>query len=170
MWIVSPSEGRVGHSIRGSRRLYVGLEHLSFLRKRLSIKDLRLRKKKNSWEKKKKTANNLPKTHFGNGSFLSWIVAGYWETSSRMSEQWMACETECDRLHRESVARLTVNRPVKSGICFQSSPFSSLQQLPWKPQCHFPPLFGPLDILKAFFSPCLLEAGKTDNERQVLRC
>lgn len=75
--------------------------------------------------------------------FFAWIVAGRRETAMQMLDQRALCETECDRLHRESVARLTVNRPVKSDICFQSSPLSSLQQLPWKPQYHFPPLFGP---------------------------
>lgn len=74
---------------------------------------------------------------------------------------------QCDRLHTESVAMLTVNIPVKSDICFQSSSLGSLQQFPWKPHCHFPPLFGPLDILKAFFffffflESWFIKAGKT---------
>lgn len=72
-------------------------------------------------------------------------------TDSKSNVRPVNTERQCDRLHTESVAMLTVNIPVKSDICFQSSPLGSLQQLLWKPQCHFPPLFVPLDILKAFF-------------------
>lgn len=89
--------------------------------------------------------------------FFAWISLEHWQTASQMlnSER---CARQCDRLHRESVARLTVNIPVKSDICFQSSPPGSLQQLPWKPQCDFPPLFGLLDILKAFSDSWFIKA------------
>lgn len=89
--------------------------------------------------------------------FFAWISSEHWQTASQMlnSER---CARQCDRLHRESVARLTGNIPVKSDICFQSSPPGSLLQLPWKPQCHFPPLFGLLDILKAFSDSWFIKA------------
>lgn len=82
--------------------------------------------------------------------FFDWIIAGCWQTDKSNARR-VNTERQCNRLHTESVAMLTVNIPVKSDICFQSSPLGSLQQFPWKLRCHFPPLFGPLDILKAFF-------------------
>lgn len=66
---------------------------------------------------------------------------------------------QCDRLRWESVARLTVNTPVKSDICFQSNPLSSLQQLPWKPQCHFPHCLDRSISWKLVQTPALLKAG-----------
>lgn len=84
------------------------------------------------------------------------------QTLTKSNAGTVKARQQCDRLRAESVARLTVNKPVKSDICFQSSPLSSLQQLPWKPQCHFPPLFGPLDMLKAFSeSWCIKPASPT---------
>lgn len=90
-------------------------------------------------------------------------------TDSKSNVRPVNTERQCDRLHTESVAMLTVNIPVKSDICFQSSPLGSLQQLPWKPQCHFPPLFVPLDILKAFFffESWFIKAGKTISEQKT---
>lgn len=83
-------------------------------------------------------------------------------TDSKSNVRGANTERQCDRQHTESVAMLTVNIPVKSDICFQSSPLGSFQQFPWKPHCHFPPLFGPLDILKAFFfESWFIKAGKT---------
>lgn len=80
-------------------------------------------------------------------------------TDSKSNVRPVNTERQCDRLHTESVAMLTVNIPVKSDICFQSSPLGCLQQLLWKPQCHFPPLFVPLDILKAFFFSFFFSLG-----------
>lgn len=67
---------------------------------------------------------------------------------------------QCDRLRRESVARLTANIPVKSDICFQSNPLSSSPQLPWKPQCHFPHCLDRSISWKLFQSPALLKVGR----------
>lgn len=100
--------------------------------------------------------------------FFAWIIAGCWQTD-KSNVRRVNTERQCNRLHTESVAMLTVNIPVKSDICFQSSPLGSLQQFPWKLHCHFPPLFGPLDILKAFFSleSCFIKAGKTISEQKT---
>lgn len=75
---------------------------------------------------------------------------------------------QCDRLRRESVARLTANIPVKSDICFQSSPLSSLQQLPWKPQCHFPHCLERPISWKLFSESCFIKGGETGSESWFL--
>lgn len=67
---------------------------------------------------------------------------------------------QCDRLRRESVARLTANIPVKSDICFQSNPLSGLLQLPWEPQCHFTHCLDRSISWKLFQSPALLKVGR----------
>lgn len=93
-------------------------------------------------------------------------------TDSKSNVKRVNAARQCDRLHTESVAMLTVNIPVKSDICFQSSPLGSLQQFPWKPHCHFPPLFGPLDILKAFFvfSLGLLKLARPSVNQRIRVC
>lgn len=107
----------------------------------------------------------------GGGLSLPESFAARWQAAKSNVRAAIAMQRQRDRLLGESVAKLAVNKPVKSDICFQSSPLSSLQQLPWKRQCHFPPLFGPLDILKAFsfflffFESWYIKAWKTDNKR-----
>lgn len=81
----------------------------------------------------------------GHGNLLTLLM-----TDGKSNVRAVIAEQECDRLRWESVARLTVNRPVKSDIRFQSSPLSSLQQLPWEPKCHFSPLFVYLIFPKPF--------------------
>lgn len=100
------------------------------------------------------------KSLFNNGS--SFLCLNHFRllTDSKSNVRTENTVRQCNRLHRESVARLTVNIPVKSDICFQSSPLSSLQQLPWKPQCHPPHCLDWSISQKLFQSPGLLKPGR----------
>lgn len=108
---------------------------------------------------------------FGNERRFLWLNRCRRLTDSKSNVRGANTGRQCDRLHTESVAMLTVNIPVKSDICFQSSPLGSLQQFPWKPHCHFPPLFGALDILKAFFlSLGLLKLARPPVDKIIQVC
>lgn len=98
-------------------------------------------------------------SYFGNGTLALRLIPlrPPTDSESNVSEH---SARRCDRLRRESVARFTANIPVKSDICFQSNPLSSLQQLPWKPQCHFPHCLDRSISWKLFQSPALLKVGR----------